>query len=77
MSILYHKGPIGTPDLTPEAYWETGGRFISKADALYLSTVTRAGGLMLGAAFAMVWRPAAVMRGPLREKARTLDLFAS
>jgi peptidoglycan/LPS O-acetylase OafA/YrhL len=76
VSILYHQGPIGTPELTPEAYWETGGRFISKADALYLSTVTRAGGLMLGAAFAMVWRPAAVMRGPLREKARTLDLFA-
>ena len=30
----------------------------------YLSTITRAGGLLLGAAFAMIWRPTAIMRGP-------------
>jgi peptidoglycan/LPS O-acetylase OafA/YrhL len=74
VGLLYHSGPIGTPEVTPEAYWDAGGRTISKADALYLSTVTRAGGLMLGAAFAMVWRPAAVLRGPLRNKARELDI---
>ncbi|MDX2378823.1 MAG: acyltransferase family protein [Acidimicrobiia bacterium] len=74
VAMLYHSGPIGTPEVTPEAYWDIGGRSISKADALYLSTVTRAGGLMLGAAFAMIWRPAAVMRGPLRDKARALDV---
>ncbi len=44
--------------------------------ALYLSTPTRAGGLLLGAAFAMVWRPVAVMRGPLRTKGRLLDVIA-
>ena len=70
------KWITGTPEVTPEAFWSVAGRSISKADALYLSTVSRAGGLMLGAAFAMIWRPAAVMRGPLRDKARTLDLAA-
>ena len=72
-AILYHPGPVGTPEVTPEAYWSIFGREISKADFLYLSTPTRASGLLLGAAFAMIWRPIAVMRGPLRTKARLLD----
>ncbi len=41
---------------------------ISIPDALYLSTISRAGGLLLGAAFAMIWRPAEVVRGPLRTR---------
>jgi peptidoglycan/LPS O-acetylase OafA/YrhL len=72
-AVLYHPGPIGTPEVTPEAYWTIFGREISKVDALYLSTITRASGLLLGAAFAMVWRPVALMRGPLRTKGRLLD----
>ena len=64
------RAPIGTCDVTPDAYWQVAGRCISKTDTLYLSTPTRAGGLLLGAAFAMVWRPAAVMRGPMRDAAR-------
>ena len=73
MAVLYHSGPVGTPEVTPEAYWTIAGREISKVDALYLSTITRASGLLLGAAFAMVWRPVALMRGPLRSKGRLLD----
>jgi peptidoglycan/LPS O-acetylase OafA/YrhL len=76
MAVLYYSGPIGTPDVTPDAYWSIFGREISKVDALYLSTITRASGLLLGAAFAMIWRPVAVMRGPLRTKGRLLDGFA-
>ena len=76
MAIAYYPGPIGTPEVTPDAYWNVFGREISKIDTLYLSTVTRAGGLLLGAAFAMVWRPVAVMRGPLRTKGRLLDGIA-
>ncbi len=72
-AVLYHPGPVGTPEVTPEAYWTIFGRPISKLDGLYLSTFTRASGLLLGAAFAMVWRPVAVMRGPLRSKGRMLD----
>ena len=45
-------------------------------DALYLSTFTRATGLLLGAALAMLWRPVAVMRGPMRDKGPLLDLLA-
>ena len=73
MALLYYPGPIGTPEVTPDAYWTILGRPISKIDALYLSTPTRASGLLLGAAFAMVWRPVALMRGPLRTKGRLLD----
>ncbi len=76
MALLYHEGRVGECAVTPEAYWTIADRCISKADALYLATITRAGGLLLGAAFAMVWRPYAVMRGPLRDKGRLMDLLA-
>ncbi|WP_394931913.1 acyltransferase family protein [uncultured Ilumatobacter sp.] len=77
VAVLYHPGPIDAdPSNTPAAYWEIGGRFISKGDALYLSTLSRSSGLLLGAAFAMVWRPVAMMRGPLQNKAHALDGLA-
>lgn len=77
VALLYNSGPINAnPENSPAAYWEIGGRFISKADALYLSTISRSSGLLLGAAMAMVWRPVAVMRGPLRNKGRALDVVA-
>ncbi len=75
-AALYYSGPIGTCDVTPDAYWQVAGRCISKTDTLYLSTPTRAVGLLLGSAFAMVWRPAAVMRGPMRERGPLLDGIA-
>ena len=75
-ALVYTSGPIGTPEVTPDAYWSVFGREISKFDWSYLGTFSRAGGLLLGAAFAMVWRPVAVMRGPLRTKGRLLDVVA-
>jgi peptidoglycan/LPS O-acetylase OafA/YrhL len=51
------------------------GHCINVDETLYLGTFTRAGGLLLGAAFALVWRPVAIMRGPLRTKARRVDLL--
>ena len=76
MALLYRQGRVGECSVTPGAYWTIADRCISKADALYLSTITRAGGLLFGSAFAMVWRPYAVMRGPLRDKGRLMDLLA-
>jgi peptidoglycan/LPS O-acetylase OafA/YrhL len=76
MAVLYPTSVIGTPDTHPDAYWSVGGRSISRMDTLYLSTITRSTGLLIGAAFAMLWRPVAVMRGPLRNKGRELDLVA-
>ena len=72
-AVVYTSGPIGTPEVTPDAYWNRVRREISKFDWSYLGTFSRAAGLLLGAAFAMVWRPVAVMRGPLRTKGRLLD----
>jgi peptidoglycan/LPS O-acetylase OafA/YrhL len=60
----------------PRGYWDLAGRCMSVNETLYLGTFTRAGGLMLGSAFAMVWRPIAIMRGPLRAKGRPLDVLA-
>ena len=75
-ALLYHPGPIGDCAVNPDAYWTVGERCISKGDALYLSTITRSSGILLGAAFAMVWRPMAIMRGPLRNAHRLLDIVA-
>ncbi|MFM2072442.1 MAG: hypothetical protein RLZZ623_2705, partial [Actinomycetota bacterium] len=78
IAYLYVPGDINSTCApgNSHGYWIIAGRCISVNDTLYLSTFTRAGGLMLGAAFAMVWRPVAVMRGPLRDKGRMLDAFA-
>jgi peptidoglycan/LPS O-acetylase OafA/YrhL len=76
---LYVPGDIDSA-CTPDAhhgYWIIADRCISINDTLYLSTITRAGGLMLGAAFAMVWRPIAIMRSPMRDRARQLDVLAA
>ena len=76
IAVLAPGGAQQTAELTPGSYWFVGDRAISKPDFLYLSTITRAGGLLLGSAFAMLWRPAAVMRGPLRRRGFALDLAA-
>jgi peptidoglycan/LPS O-acetylase OafA/YrhL len=76
VALAYHPGRIATCADTPEAFWTVGERCISKADALYLSTITRSSGLLLGAAFALLWRPAAIMRSPMRSKGPLVDLLA-
>ena len=78
VAILYAGGDVATT-CSPDAmngYWKLFGRCVSINEALYLGTFSRAGGLMMGAAFAMVWRPMALMRGRVRNKARQLDLLA-
>jgi peptidoglycan/LPS O-acetylase OafA/YrhL len=76
VALLYYAGPIAEPNVTPDAYWWLGDRPIAKTDALYLSTATRLSGILLGSAFAMVWRPLAIVRGPLRSKGRLFDGLA-
>ena len=76
VALLYYSGPIGEPNVTPDAYWWIGDRPIAKIDTLYLSTITRLSGILLGSAFAMVWRPLAIVRGPLRSKGRLFDALA-
>lgn len=77
VALMYRSGdvsPVCTVD--SNGYVTVAGRCLSMNDGLYLGTFSRAGGLLLGAAFAMVWRPNAIMRGPLRDKAATLDGIA-
>jgi peptidoglycan/LPS O-acetylase OafA/YrhL len=76
VAFAYHPGPISSPDVTPEAYWWIGDRPFSKVDTLYLGSFSRAAALLLGAAFAMVWRPYAIARGPLRRKGHLFDVLA-
>ncbi len=79
MGILFADGfvPLACSTETSNGYWHVFGRCISINDTLYLSSVTRAGGLLLGAGFAMLWRPAAILRGPLLHKHRQLDALAA
>lgn len=75
-ALAYHPGFIGEPEQTPEAYWWIGDRPISKLDFLYIGSFSRASGILLGAAFAMVWRPFAVARGPLGRRGPVFDVVA-
>ena len=78
MGVLFPSGfvPLSCTAENSHGYWHVLGRCISVPDTLYLSSITRAGGLMMGAGFAMLWRPMAILRGPLRRKGRQLDLLA-
>jgi peptidoglycan/LPS O-acetylase OafA/YrhL len=67
MTALIHRtGPIGSLSETPEQYMSFLGRQVLRTDFLYLGTFSRASGLFLGAALAMVWRPWALVRRGLR-----------
>ena len=57
-------------------YLSVLGRCVNVNEALYLNTFSRASGLLLGAAFALVWRPVAIMRGPLKHRGRRVDVAA-
>ena len=77
VALLMPTGRIGESCVsTPNAYWTIGERCISKIDLLYLSTPTRATGLVLGAALAIVWRPYALLRGPMKRKGPMMDPVA-
>jgi peptidoglycan/LPS O-acetylase OafA/YrhL len=76
VALLFHSGDVAATCTADQrqGYWTVFGRCISTNEALYLGTLSRAGGLLLGAAFALVWRPLALLRGPMRHKARPLDM---
>jgi len=76
-ALFFHNGFYDSnPASFPSAYFEIFGRSVEKNNFLYLGTISRSSGILLGAGFAMLWRPIAVMRGPLREKGRVLDVWA-
>jgi peptidoglycan/LPS O-acetylase OafA/YrhL len=79
VGVLFADGfvPLACSDENSNGYWHLFGRCISVNDTLYLGSISRAGGLLLGAGFAMLWRPMAILRGPLRDKGRRLDVVAA
>ena len=76
-AVVFHVGQnFGNPVDSPDAYFGLAGRSIEKNNVLYLGTISRSSGILLGAGFAMLWRPLAMMRGPMRDKGRTMDVVA-
>ena len=75
VAVLFRGGDVAATCTADQrqGYWSLFGRCINVNEALYLGTFSRAGGLLLGAAFAMVWRPQALMRGRMRHRAGLLD----
>ncbi len=77
MAALYAGGDIQTscsPDQM-NGYWRVFGRCLSINDTLYLSSFTRASGILLGGALAMLWRPAALERSKVAGLGQRLTLI--
>lgn len=74
-ALVFRAGPIDTLAKTPDQYMELFGRTVLRTDYLYLGTVTRASGLLLGAALATLWRPWAIRRGRAGSNANGLDIL--
>jgi peptidoglycan/LPS O-acetylase OafA/YrhL len=80
-AVLFHPGSstvcaVDGGGLGPPCTFNFFGRALETNNFLYLGTITRCSGILLGASFAMLWRPRAIMRGPLRNKSKLLDFFA-
>ncbi|MEO7370294.1 MAG: acyltransferase family protein, partial [Ilumatobacteraceae bacterium] len=75
MGVLFYSGDVAATCTTSQrqGYFSLFGRCLSINESLYLGTISRAGGLLLGAAFALVWQPLALATGKLRDRARPLD----
>ena len=73
-AMMYHPGPIDTFATTPDQFMSIFGHRVVRIDFLYLGTITRASGLLLGAALATMWRPWALRRGRAGSNANGLDL---
>ena len=72
-AVIYRSGPVGTIAQTPEQYMNLFGRDVLRTDFLYLGTISRASGLLLGAALATVWRPWALARSRAGQSSAGLD----
>ncbi len=71
---IYRSGPVGDIAQTPNQYFSFLGRDVSRIDFAYLSTTTRMGGLFIGAALAIWWRPWSVARARIASRGAALDI---
>lgn len=72
-AATYRSGPITSVSETPEQFMAFLGQPVSRIDFLFLGTFTRAGGLFLGAALAVFWRPWLLQTSPVGTRGQLLD----
>ncbi len=72
-AVIYRGGYIGDTSQTPSQYMSFLGRDVARVDFVYLSTITRAGGLFLGAALGVWWRPWSIARARIADRGALLD----
>ena len=73
VAVTYRSGHIATISETPDQYMAFLGHPVSRIDFLFLGTFTRAGGLFLGAALAIFWRPWVLGSSPIGTRGQLLD----
>lgn len=56
-ALVYQPGTISNIGDTPNQFMSLFGQSVSRIDFLFLGTLTRSSGLLLGAALAIWWRP--------------------
>ncbi|CAB4660730.1 unannotated protein [freshwater metagenome] len=69
-AVMYVPGNLSDASQTMSLF----GREVQRTDFLYLGTLSRSSGLLLGAALATVWQPWAIRRGTAGKNANALDL---
>ena len=74
-AVMFRTGPIDSIEKTPNQFMNFFGREVLRTDFLYLGTLSRASGLLLGAALATAWRPWAIRRSRAGGNANGLDLL--
>lgn len=57
VASVYQPGVVGSIGQTPQQYLSLFEHTVARLDYLFLGTLSRAGGLFIGAALAMFWRP--------------------
>ena len=73
-AMTYRSGHVATITETPEQYMSLLGHQVSRIDFLFLGTFSRAGGLFLGAALAVFWRPWVLGSSPIGTRGQLLDM---
>ena len=69
-AVMYLPGNLSDASQTMSLF----GREVQRTDFLYLGTLSRSSGLLLGAALATVWQPWAIRRGTAGKNANGLDI---
>ncbi len=74
VASVYQSGFVGTVEQSPQQYLSFVGHTVLRLDYLFLGTLSRAGGLFIGAALAMFWRPWETHLAPHAASRRRVDL---